>query len=94
MCYEFTEGKRPVKVYIVGDQNLFPVEALVQQGLSGAYFARTKAPHPCPGNEPVHVWGSGLSEHAAVHEVAASIETLNRMGCIADGSQINWRMYL
>lgn len=79
---------RPAQEFTVGDI----VTVRVQQGLSGTWWAWTKEPHPCPGNQPERVWGSGETMQQALHQVAESVELLNRMGCVL--GQQDWRTYL
>ena len=75
------DENRPVQEFTVGDVPSYRVPVVAQQGLSGIWYARTKTPHPCPGNQPVHIYGAGPDVHAAVHQVGESVDLLNRMGC-------------
>ena len=92
------EDKRlsaPVEVATVHDALDHNINVFVyrnQAGASATYTARTCCPHPCPGNEPEHIYAIGASKAAVLKEVEACIGLLNAMGCCM--GQRDWRTCL
>jgi hypothetical protein len=84
--------RRPVQEFTVGNIPGSRVAVVAQQGFSGTWWAWTKEPHPCPGEQPEKLWGCGKTAAEAVHQVAESVKLLNRMNCIA--GQTDWRIWL